>query len=277
MSPSAEDPPARPVRPSTNGARPASMDPATPNPRRTTVDQAMHRHALWIAKAMARTDLAPLHAEDVARLSQICEVRRAQAGEVLLKAGEPVTAIIVVRDGEIHLAARPRVGGRQPIQRIRAGGVVGDIPMLCELPIPFDALAGCDATVLVLPRDELVGLLQQSPTLSLRWMMSLAKRFEQTQRRMVTLLTGDLDAQIASVLLDEREHDAANGWVVRLSHATLAGMLGARRQSVSRALARFRKAGVVSGGYRLIKLHDLPELATLAGEALPDPSAWPTD
>lgn len=277
MSPAPGDPPARPGPPSTDGAEPASMDPATPTPRRTTVDQALHRHALWIAKAMARTDLAPLHADDIAGLSQICEVRRAEAGEVLLKAGEPVTAIIVVRDGEIHLAARPRVGGRQPIQRIRAGGVVGDIPMLCELPIPFDALAGCDATVLVLPRDELVGLLQQSPTLSLRWMMSLAKRFEQTQRRMVTLLTGDLDAQIASVLLDEREHDAANGWVVRLSHATLAGMLGARRQSVSRALARFRKAGVVSGGYRLIKLHDLTELATLAGEALPDPSPWPTD
>lgn len=239
------------------------------------MDQAMRRHALWIAKAMARTDLAPLQAEDVESLSQICAVRRVTAGEVLLKAGEPVTAIIVVRDGEVHLAARPRVGGRQPIQRIRAGGVVGDIPMLCELPIPFDALAGRDSTVLVLPRDELVGLLQRSPTLSLRWMMSLAKRFEQTQRRMVTLLTGDLDAQIASVLLDERERDAADGWVVRLSHATLAGLLGARRQSVSRALARFRKAGVVSSGYRLIKLNDLAELATIAGESPPDVAGPP--
>lgn len=64
---------------------------------------------------------------------------------------------------------------------------------------------------------------------------------------------------------------------MRLSHATLVGMLGARRQSVSRALARFRKAGVVSGGYRLIKLNDLAELATVAGEALPDPSTLPTD
>jgi CRP-like cAMP-binding protein len=237
------------------------------------VDQANRRHALWIAKAMARTDLAPLREEDVEALSRISSVRRAEAGEVLLKAGEPVDRIVVVRDGEVHLAIRQRGRGRQAVQRIRSGGVVGDIPMLCELPIPFDALAGRDSTVIELPRDALVELLQRSPTLSLRWMMSLAKRFEQTQRRMVTLLTSDLDAQIASVLLDERDHDPADGWVVRLSHSTLAGMLGARRQSVSRALARFRKAGLVSGGYRLIRLRDLGELAVVAGEEPPADAA----
>jgi CRP-like cAMP-binding protein len=233
------------------------------------VEQASQRHALWIAKAMARTDLAPLRADDVEALGQMCTVRRVQAGKVLLKSGDPVHQILVVRDGEVHLATRQRVRGRQAVQRIRSGGVVGDIPMLCELPIPFDVIAGSDATVLELPRDELVALLQRSPTLSLRWMMSLAKRFEQTQRRMITLLTADLDSQIASVLLDERDRDPAGGWVVRLSHGTLAGMLGARRQSVSRSLARLRKAGVVSSGYRQIKLADLEQLAAIAGENPP--------
>lgn len=233
------------------------------------MDQASRRHALWIAKAMARTDLAPLQPADIDGLSQICTVRRAEAGEVLFKSGEPVRNILLVRDGEVHLATRQRVRGRQAVQRIRSGGVVGDIPMLCELPMPFDVIAGTDVTVIELPRDELVPLLRRSPTLSLRWMMSLAKRFEQTQRRMVTLLTADLDAQIASLLLDEREHDPADGWVVRLSHGTLAGMLGARRQSVSRSLARMRSAGLVEGGYRKIHLADLSELAVLAGEALP--------
>ena len=232
------------------------------------MDQAMRRHALWIAKAMARTDLAPLSSADIEGLGEICTMRRAAAGEVLLKSGEAVRSIIIVRDGEVHLATRQRARGRQPVQRIRSGGVVGDIPMLCEQPMPFDAIAGSDSTVLELPRDELVELLQRSPTLSLRWMMSLAKRFEQTQRRMVTLVTADLDAQIASVLLDERDHDSSGGWVVRMSHSTLAGMLGARRQSVSRSLARLRSAGIVTLGYRQIHLHDLEELATVAGEEI---------
>lgn len=233
------------------------------------MDRSMRRHALWMAKAMARTDLAPLRESDVEALTGLTTERRVEPGEVLLRTGEPVHAIFVVRDGEVHLAVRSRLGTRQTVQRVRDGGVVGDLPLLCDQPMPLDALAGEASTLLELPHDGLVALLQRSPTLSLRWMTSLAKRFEETQRRLITLLTADLDAQLAALLLDEREPDAEQGWVVRLSHGVLAGMLGARRQSVSRVIARFRRGGLVSSGYRRIVLHDLPTLATLAGEAPP--------
>lgn len=233
------------------------------------MDRSMRRHALWIAKAMARTDLTPLRESDIEALTALCRERHVEPGEVLLRMGEPVSTIFVVRSGEIHLALRGQLGARQTVQRIRSGGVVGDLPMLCEQPMPLDALAGEHSTLLELPHDGLVAVLQRSPTLSLRWMTSLAKRFEETQRRLITVLTADLDAQLASMLLDERERDAEHGWVVRLSHGVLAGMLGARRQSVSRVIARFRRSGLVTSGYRRIVLHDLGTLAAIAGEVPP--------
>lgn len=241
--------------------------------------QAMRRHALWIARAMARTDLTPLQPADVAALEQICRVRAVTAGTVLATAGSPVGTIYVVQEGEVHLATRRTVGGRHLVGIMRAGNVVGDIPMFCEQPMPFDALAGTDCTVIELDRDQLVPLLQRSPTLSLRWTTSVAKRLEQTQRRMVSLLTGDLEAQIATLLLDEREAataddtDAQGREVARLSHATIAQLLGVRRQSVSRAMGRMRKRGLVEGGYREIILADVEGLHALAGAPVDEPDA----
>lgn len=228
-------------------------------------DSAMRRHALWIARAMARTDLTPLQPSDIEHLERVVRVCRREPGSLLIGAGTEVHTVYVVRSGEVQLAARRPLGGRQLVGLIREGGVVGDIPLFCERPMPFDALTGPDTTLLEIGRQQLLQILTQSPSLALRWMTSLAKRLEQTQRRMVTMLTQDLTTQITVLLLEERERDAAGNWVVRLSHQTIAQLLGVRRQSVSRVLAALRRKGLVSSGYRAVALNDLEGLARSAG------------
>lgn len=235
-----------------------------------STDTARRRHALWIARAMARTDLTPLHPGDIAQLERAVSVRHPEPGERLMPAGVEVDRVLVVRTGQVRLAARRPIGGRQLVGLVRQGGVVGDIPLFCDRPMPFDALAGPDTTVLEIPRSELLSMLGNSPSLSLRWMTSLAKRLEQTQRRMVSMLTQDLTTQIAVLLLEEREPGAGDRWVVRLSHATIAQLLGVRRQSVSRVLATLRRQDLVASGYRTIDILDPNGLATVARVPLSD-------
>jgi CRP-like cAMP-binding protein len=217
---------------------------------------------------MARTDLSPLQPDDVASLEAMCRVQQVPAGTRLIAAGSEVETIYVVRSGEVELSSRRALGGRQLVALVRAGDVLADIPMFCERRMPFDARTGADSTIIELDRDELVDLLQRSPSLSLRWATSVAKRLEQTQRRMVTVLTKDLRAQVATVLLEEREPEPGGQWVVRLTHATLAELLGARRQSVSRVVAKLRKSGLVATRYRSMYLQDLDALADVAGVSL---------
>lgn len=226
---------------------------------------AARRHALWIARAMARTDLTPLQQSDIDQLERVVRVRHEPQGSVLIAAGASVESVYVVRSGEVHLAIRRPLGGRQLVGLIREGGVVGDNSMFCERPMPFDALTGQRTTILEISRSQLLGMLTQSPSLSLRWMTSLAKRLEQTQQRMVSLLTKDLTMQVAMLLLDEREQDSSGTWVVRLAHGTIAQLLGVRRQSVSRVLATLRRRGLIHSGYRTITLQDLAGLAEVAG------------
>lgn len=235
------------------------------------MDAATRQNVLWIARAMAHTDLTPLRADDLVRLEQVVRVRTEPPGTVLMSAGSRVDAVYVVRRGRIRLATRRPVGGRQLVGLIREGGVIGDIPLFCDQPMPFDALVGDHTTVLEIPRDRLLALLEESSALALRWMTSLAKRLEQTQRRMVALLTKDLTMQVALLLLEERERDGAGRWVVHLSHGTIAQLLGVRRQSVSRVLGAMRDDGLVAGGYRAIDLLDPQQVAARAGTILREP------
>ncbi len=230
-----------------------------------TVARRSSPHALWMARAMARNDLSPLAPEDLPRLEAICSPRAVRSGTVLLTAGEDVSSVLVVRHGEIHLAARSTVLRRQTVAVVRAGGVVGDIPMLCDKPMPFDAITARDTVVLQLDRGRLVELLRTSPTISLRWTTSVARRLEENQQRILAMLTMDLTGQVATLLLDEREASGDGPPVVRLSHAVIAQLLGARRPSVSRVMRDLRRRNLVRGGYAEIRLLDLPRLAALVG------------
>jgi CRP-like cAMP-binding protein len=230
------------------------------------MDDVNHRHAMWFATAMAHIEHAPLTGADIDALEHACEVRHVEAGTVLVTAGVSVTHVHILTEGRVHLAIRNPAIGRQTIGIMGPGGVVGDVSVLTQQEQPFDAFTDVDSTVLSIQRDRLIDILSQSPALGLRWMTSVAQRLEETQHRLVTLLTKDLAAQIATVLIDHRVRQDET-WMVQMPHQTIAHLLGARRQSVSRVLVQLRRDGLVRSRYGSVEILDLDGVAALAGEA----------
>lgn len=226
----------------------------------------VHRHGLWLARSMSRTDLTPLSPDDVSLVDRYATIGKYEAGQLIASAGSDVTVISVVRVGELRLYFRDADRGRQTVGLIRTGGVAGDIPYFCRQPMPFDLVAADDTELLEFAIDDFLPMLHASTGLCVRWTTSVASRLEQTQRRMMAILTRSLAAQVATVLLEYRV--AKDGWLVFLAQETIADLLGARRQSVSRVLAEFREQGLVGSSYRRIELLDLEQLAAVAGEPL---------
>jgi CRP-like cAMP-binding protein len=81
-------------------------------------------------------------------------------------------------------------------------------------------------------------------------------------------------AQVAYLLLEMHEPDSVGVLEVRLSHATLAQLLGARRQSVTRALGELRAQGLIRSRYGATVLVDPDGLRDVMGAA-PLPIAEP--
>jgi CRP-like cAMP-binding protein len=167
----------------------------------------------------------------------------------------------VVRAGTVELS-REIKGRRVTLQVLQPGDVFGDVPVFLGDPEPFDARAVEDCTVLELDAAALYHLLQTRPMVARRWFISLAERMAGLQNRLVDLLAGGIEAQLASILL--READARGR--VRITQSNLAGLLGAQRSSIQRVLKSLQTAGLIELHYRCIDLVDRGGLVSLLDE-----------
>ncbi len=223
----------------------------------------------WISQSSAQRDLGLLRPGELAELRRSGTVRHVEAGTLVAASGSPALHVQVVADGELELMARLDAG-RVTMALVRAGGVIADIPMLLGTPMPYDAVAHRGTELIALSRQRWMQLLTSSPSLSLRWMTSIARRLDDDRRRLVVVTTKPLIAQVAYLLLDLSEVEEQGRRVVRLSHTTIAHLLGARRQSVTRVVAELRAQGLVETEYGRTHLLDESGLREVMGtEPLP--------
>ena len=221
---------------------------------------------VWLACCLSRGPQAPLNAGDIEQLANEMG-EDAFAGDIFVfLEGEPAARVHIVRAGLVELSKL--VNGRRVIlQLLRPGDVFGDVPTMLGESEPFDARAIEDSVVLSLEALALFSLLQTRPRVAQRWFMSLAERVAGLQTRLVDLLAGSLEAQLASILLGE----AGSEGEVHLAHGQLADLLGVQRSSVQRVLKSLESAGLLAFRYRRIDLVDQAGLLSLI-DAYPESS-----
>ncbi len=227
------------------------------------------REAAWIARCLGRGELAPLSQKDVELIARSIEPRRMEPGERLFAQGDRAQMVWIVREGEIELAVKGEKGRRTVVQVLHARDVIGDIEMLLGTPHAYGAWAGAEsAVVLGLRRKDFDALIAGQPRFARRWLGSLAARLERSQRRISSLLDGDLRRRAADLLLQEAEGD-----LVRLPQATLAELIGARRPSLNRVLKELETAGLIALSYRRISIRDGKGLERIASGRASSPAA----
>lgn len=217
-----------------------------------------------VSQSSARESPGLIKRGELTQLRLLGEVRHADAGTAVAAAGSVVTHVQVVADGELELLAR-LPSGRRAVAVVRTGGVIQDVPLLLDKPMPFDAVATRDTEMIALSRQRWAELLQSSPTLAVRWMASIARRLDDDRRRLVVMTSRPLVAQVAYLLLELAETQASGERVVALSHTRLAHLLGAQRQSVTRVITGLRRDGLVSTRYGATVLEDIERLREVVG------------
>ena len=160
----------------------------------------------------------------------------------------------------LHLVVR----GQVKILRVGAGGseivfaVVGPGEVFGELSLfEPDGERSADAVALeptecaLLARDPVIAFLLAHPALLLRVISSLIGYIQRKDQAVAEVAFLDIPGRVARRLLDlaaSRGERLAEGVVIRipLSQRTLAGMVGASRENVNRALHRFVELGYIS-------------------------------
>jgi CRP-like cAMP-binding protein len=231
------------------------MDP----PDGRQVDPESMRRGAWIAQWLHPGDLAPLGGDDIRELAALLSEDHYRAGDSVYKFGEAPTRVHIVRSGAIELS-RILKGRRVVLQILQPGDVFGDVSAFLRIKVPWDAVASEDSVVLSVDSVSLYRLLEQRPRLAWRWLHSVSARVHGFWFRVVELLAGGLDAQVASVVLSRAEDGVLN-----LSQGNLAELVGHPRTSINRALKHLESQGLVRIRYGQVEVLDEIGLAKMAG------------
>lgn len=201
---------------------------------------------------LSRTRLfSGLPAGDIAELAAASRERRDPKGAFIFREGDPANAMFIVAGGQVKIGRIGQRGDEVVFTVVQPGETFGELALLEDDPVRSADAQTMDASeCLVLGKDAFLRFLEQHPSAMRRLLHLLMGYLRDTDATISETAFLDIPGRVARKLL---ELAAANGDKVeggvrlrlRLSQRTLAGMVGASRENVNRALSRFEKQGLI--------------------------------
>jgi CRP/FNR family cyclic AMP-dependent transcriptional regulator len=216
---------------------------------------------------LGRTELfSGLLPKDLEPLLPDIRSRRFAAGSHIFREGDPGDHLHLVASGEVKISRTTEAGSDVVFGILGEGEVFGEIAVLEESGIrSADAQALVETECLLLPRQALVAFLHAHPAVMWRVVTGLSGRIRRKDDEYADLAFRDIPGRVAGKLLElaaARGEPLESGTLIALplSQRTLAGLVGASRENVNRALSRFASIGLLRverGQITLLRLEEL--------------------
>lgn len=143
-----------------------SMEPSRPLPRESSlVGPAVATGAADHLDQLRRIwPFSELAAGVVRQIAAAAVQQRYEAGEVLLRQGEPCPSLLVLLEGTVDVQVEDR-GKRHAIAAVRTAAVLGEMSLLGHSPCTASVIAAGPVRVLSIPRSELERLASEQPVI----------------------------------------------------------------------------------------------------------------
>jgi CRP/FNR family transcriptional regulator len=188
---------------------------------------------------------------DLEPLARSARKRDYDRGEFLWHTGDVADAMYLVVAGEVVVLRLGPGGEEFVVETFIARDVMGQLHFFDREPTRLlDARAATATSCVILPRDAVLQLLERKPKLMLSMLRAYSRWIRQRDLIGADGAFRSLTARVVTRLLqlsDRYGETQADGIQIRLhlTETTLANMLGASRENVSRALAVLVRAGDV--------------------------------
>ena len=196
---------------------------------------------------------------DRRRIARFCSGRRYVEGAAIFSEGDPAEAMFIVEDGLVKLVSVSSTGAETILHILKRGDIFGEL-IFAEDRRAFDAVAGTDVLVTVIPRKRLEEILATVPAVARNFISLLSRRLVRIERGYASFGHTWSYHRLGKVLLrlaGEHGVPAAGGTLIplRLTHDDLAKLIGTTRETVTKQMVRFRRAGLLRREGRHIVLH----------------------
>lgn len=201
-----------------------------------------------------------------ARLGELALAARtlhAAAGEHVIRRGSALPGLMVVRHGLVKLSV---TGDAERVLRlVGAGDTFGEEALFLEQPLPLDATAVAETSLVAVPAQPLLRLFERDRRFARALMASLCQRLRMLVADFEALTVHGARERVAAYL----ESLAAAGGTAHLPapKTVIAARLGMTKETLSRLLRAFIDEGLIAVAGRDITLIDRGRLGAAARRA----------
>jgi len=199
---------------------------------------------------------AELAAPSLQTLARACKFRNIKKGEILFFQADPSEAAYIVCSGVVSIILNSPDGREMVINTMRASDMFGELGILTRQPRSTSAVARLASELLVIPRHAFLRIIDDEPQLARRVLNITADRLQRSGERESALAFMDAQARLARLLLELDRQEQKKGYVT-ISQEALAQRTGLIRQTVAKALGKWRRAGwlITGRGHILLLNH----------------------
>jgi CRP-like cAMP-binding protein len=208
---------------------------------------------------------ASLPGEVQARLVDGATSRHLDRGELLFAQGDPSHELFVVASGRIAISTRANDGRESMVAVMESRGLFGELGLFDDGPRSAEARALIESEVVAVRYDDLRAVLAERPEVLWTIVRLLAGRLRATDEALADAVFLDVPARTAKRLLDLA--GSADEFQLPMTQEDLAGLVGASRERVNKALAMFTRLGWIEATgrsrYRILDREQLEQRADL--------------
>ncbi|MDH4168844.1 MAG: Crp/Fnr family transcriptional regulator [Acidimicrobiia bacterium] len=162
-------------------------------------------------------------------------------GDVIFEEGAAPTHLYIVEEGRIAIANRSFDGRESVVALMEPGDLFGEMGLLDDMGRSAEARALERSTVLSLPYGPVQALYEAHPKQLWRVVGMLARRLRAMDQALADSVFLDVTGRTAKRLLELAGED--DEFTLPITQEELAGMVGASRERVNKAIASFIKLG----------------------------------
>lgn len=198
---------------------------------------------------------AQLGEESLTRLASKCKLSRSEKDQFIFFQDDPSRTAYIVRTGLVSIILESADGRKLVINEMHSGDFFGEVGILTRQPRSSSAIAKADCEILVIPGNAFLELLDNEPRLVQRLLVIASNRLRESSEREGALAFLDAQGRLARLLLQLSHQELEKGYIT-ISQEELAERTGQTRQTVAKALGRWRRAGwLITGRGRIMLLN----------------------
>jgi CRP-like cAMP-binding protein len=218
-----------------------------------------------VAAVLSRVDfLAGLDPSVLFALAEDLPLTEIPRGETIYHQGDSADALHIIVFGKVKLCCCAP-DGREKLLEIRGpADVLGAVSVLDPGPRTATATAVTEICIATVRAETLDAWMLERPQLTSRLLRLMARRVRTANHQLLDVVFDDVPGRVAKELLHLAQRFGSqngDGWTVRhdLTQTEIAHLVGARRESVNKALCDFAHRGWITIDGKSTLIHH-PEL-----------------